>query len=194
MFYHARELKYVACDKVGPPPIETLDSGFAITYEWLGQYCGYWPQVWLSRSHSEITGFRMPGKRNRAPDTVLFGFDYIKGFGVDYDIWCSLLTPLANAKSLAEANDAVRREIEDMAADPEPADAAISKTWRQCRDIDIVLQRHLFVERDQVVVPSLNLKAAKHIICRTEKQRKARRKMGFIEDRIEIRNLNTWSW
>ena len=54
MFYHARELKYVTYDKVGPPPIETLDASFAMTYEWLGQYCGYWPQVWLSRSHSEI--------------------------------------------------------------------------------------------------------------------------------------------
>jgi hypothetical protein len=30
----------------------------------------------------------------------------------------------------------------------------------------------VFIEKDQVVVPSLNLKAAKKIICRDEKQKK----------------------
>jgi len=38
-------------------------------------------------------------------------------------------------------------------------------------------------------VPSLNLKTAKRIICRNERQKKALRKKGFIEDRIEIRNM-----
>jgi hypothetical protein len=111
---------------------------------------------------------------------------------VEYDFWCLLLTSLTNAKSLSDANAAIRQVIEWIGADPKLADDPIGKTWRECHDVDTVLRRHLFVERDQVVVPSLNLKAAKHIICRTEKQRKALRKMGFIEDRIEIKNLKTW--
>jgi len=38
-------------------------------------------------------------------------------------------------------------------------------------------------------VPSTNLKTAKRIICRNERQKKALRKKGFSEDRIEVRNM-----
>ena len=194
MFYHSRPLKHVVYGKVGPPPLEAVDSDFLRAYEWLGQYCGYWPQVWLARSHSAITGFRWAGKKNRPPERVLFGFDYIKGFSVAYDFWCLLLITLMNSANLDAANAAIRRDLEEMAADTDPefADDPVRKTWLECHDVGEVLRRHLFVEHDQVVVPSLNLKAAKHIICRTEKQKKALRKMGFIEDRIEIKNVATW--
>lgn len=194
MFYHARPLKHVLYGKVGPPPVEELDFGFDVAYEWLGQYCGYWPQVWLARSHSVITGFRSAGKKNRAFETILFGFDYIKGFPVAYDLWCWLLNSLINSDDLLAANAAVRRDFQEMSADPELADDPVSRTWLHCRDLNVVLRQHLFVEHDQVVVPSLNLKTAKHIICRTEKQKKSLRKMGFIEDRIEIKNVKTWTW
>ena len=194
MFYHHRPLEYVVYDKVGPPPVEAVDTDFALAYEWLGQYCGYWPQVWLARSHSAITGFRWAGKKHRPHDAALFAFDYIKGFPVAYDFWCLLLITLMNAADLKDANAAIHRHFEETAADTDPdlADDPIRQTWLECRDVDEVLRRHLFVEHDQVVVPALNLKAAKHIICRTEKQKKALRKMGFIEDRIEIKNVKTW--
>jgi len=39
------------------------------------------------------------------------------------------------------------------------------------------------------VVPSLNLKTARHILCRNERQKKALRQVGFIEDRIEVRKV-----
>ena len=61
--------------------------------------------------------------------------------------------------------------------------------WQGDPDIGRFLDAHLFVEKDQVVVPTLNLKAAKRVVCRNERQKKALRKMGFIEDRIQIRNL-----
>jgi hypothetical protein len=192
MFYHFRPLKYVVYGKVGPPPIEAVDPHFALAYEWLGQYCGYWPQVWLARSRSAITGFRWARKKNRPPDGVLFGFDYIKGFPVAYDFWCDLLFPLINSKGLEAANVAVPRYLEWMSSEADLADDPPFRTWMESQDLDEVLRRHLFVEHDQVVVPALNLKAAKHIICRTEKQKKALRRMGFIEDRIEIKNVTTW--
>lgn len=192
MFYHQRPLKDVVYGKVGPPPLDAVDMDFALAYEWLGQYCGYWPQVWLARSHSDITGFRYAQKKQRAPKSVLFGFDYIKGFPVDYDFWCLLLCDLMNANDLAAADRAIRQTLEEHSSDPDLADDPVYRSWRQCRDLDEVLRQHLFVERDQVVVPSLNLKAAKHIICRTEIQKKTLRKMGFIEDRIEIKNIAVW--
>jgi len=57
------------------------------------------------------------------------------------------------------------------------------------RDYENWRDNYLFVENDQVVVPRLNLKTAKEIICQNEKQKKRLRKIGFIKDRIHIRNI-----
>ena len=50
------------------------------------------------------------------------------------------------------------------------------------------MQQFLLSKEDQVVVPKLNLKSAKRIFVRSERQKKQLRKLGFIEDRIEFRN------
>ena len=39
---------------------------------------------------------------------------------------------------------------------------------------------YLFAETNQIVVPILNLKAAKKIICRNEMQKKELKKIGFL--------------
>ena len=57
-----------------------------------------------------------------------------------------------------------------------------------------VFKESLFKDIDQVVVHSLNLKSAKQIIWRNEKQKKTLRKMGFIEDRIKIKNIKRGNW
>jgi len=68
-----------------------------------------------------------------------------------------------------------------------------SKSWLDCgQDLEKFLKKSLFVEVDQVIVPSLNLKAAKKIICRNEKQKKKLLKMGFVEDRVRIKNIKDW--
>lgn len=92
MFYHARELRYVDYGKVEPPPPDALDGYWTARYQWLGRHCGFWPQVWLSRSRSRITGFRrrLPSKRWQR-DQVLFGFDPVRGFPVDYGNWEEIL-------------------------------------------------------------------------------------------------------
>lgn len=127
---------------------------FDVAYEWLGQYCGSHPQAWLSRSGSAITRFRCrgpdPGRVRWRDEPLLFGFAGTRGFPVDYDFWCQLLLPLADAPDLESANRAV-------------------------------------VEHDRVVVPGLDLKAAKTVVYRSERQKKALRRMGFLADRIEIR-------
>lgn len=182
MFYHARGLKYVEYGKVSGFVEE--DDLLNSAYKWLSSYCKFFPQVWLSRSSSSITGIRY-GK-----DKILFGFDYIKGFSIDYSEWENLLFVLLNEKCKFSDLEKLVREnfrrinIEDDKENLKGKDRIFpSDNYEYWRD------NYLFVEHDQVVVPSLNLKSAKEVICSNEKQKKKLRKMGFIEDRIKVRNV-----
>jgi hypothetical protein len=127
----------------------------------------------------------IPPDRHR--DGLLFGFVSIQGFPLAYDFWCELLITLMNSETLDGANNAVQEHLEWRASDPDLGVEPVSLTWRETRSVRDVLSKHLFVKDDQVVVPNLNLKAAKLIICRNEKQKQALRRMGFIEDRLVIR-------
>lgn len=186
MFYHSRPLKSVEYGKVGPAPIDAIDPDFANAYRWLAQYCGFFPQVWLSRSRSAITGYSQALQR----DQVLFGFETIKGFPVDYDSWCLLLNPLINAASVDQSNRVVEEAIRELVNDPQAHEHPVAIASRKLGgDTTSILQSVLFVENDQVVVPRLNLKSAKQIVCRNEFQKKTLRRMGFIEDRIIVRRI-----
>jgi hypothetical protein len=190
MYYHSRELRHVVYGKIGPAPDEAIDVDFAVAYRWLGRHCGYAPQVWLSRSRSALTGFRFEASQQTGRfESILFGFESIQGFPVDHDVWNDLLTPLCNAADEDAGERAIVESLEQSASDPDPeiCDDPAVVTWRETRDLGAVLSKHLFVENDQVVVPSLNLKAAKKVVCTNERQKKALRRMGFIEDRIVIR-------
>jgi hypothetical protein len=215
MYYHSQEVKYVTCGKIYPAPAEAIDEYMLQAYKWLGKYCGYCPQIWLGRGRSSITGYKsknkqkgsryMGSRRNFEPN-VMFGFDIVVGFPVDFDTWCSCLNPLINCKDGAkEGNDAIKRSfdgwIEDFKKDPDPIYSGdveklpkedILYKWAHSKNFDDFLNKCLFVEHDQVVVPSLNLKVAKEICCRNEKQVKALRHMGFIQDRIKILNSKQW--
>ena len=207
MYYHCRPLKHVEHGKVYPHADD--DGLFLPAYRWLGHYCGYCPQLWLSRGSMDMTGYRRMFSRGRGKsrwmrdkkDNILFGFDVVRGFPVDYEFWAGhVLNGAINmpTASPAEMNrdaaawlDKWTRELRDedaegFAAGKHPLESA----WLRHRpDFDAFLRGYVFVERDQVVVPSLNLTAAKRVVCRDERQRKALRRMGFIEDRIEIRNM-----
>jgi hypothetical protein len=78
--------------------------------------------------------------------------------------------------------------------DNEPPDGELKDWVDSGCNLDVFLKKYVFIEKDQVVVPSLNLKCAKTIICRNEKQKKALRRMGFIEDRIQIKNIKPRPW
>lgn len=179
-------------------------------YRWLGRYCGYCPQIWLTRGRMDNTGIRRPknwgGYRRREyrDQMILFGFDFIRGFPVDYGFWETHLVSLAcNTPPATPATDVeialiasldrfLRYRDETLRDDPQafsPSDWLCESAWEQHRDLARLLKEFLFVENDQVVVPSLNLKAAKIVICRNERQKKTLRRLGFIEDRITIRNL-----
>lgn len=199
MYYHCRELKYVQYGKVFPPPVSSIDDYMLTCYKWLGKYCGFCPQVWLSRSKSNITGFRsllkakkcMFSPRRHNNSSILFGFDVIKGFPVDYELWCFLMNAFFDEKMDIKRlfDEVIKSSIEDGY---DPMEEEYIRNWKNSSSEEDYVKKYLFVKHDQVVVPSLNLKAAKQIICRNEKDFKALRKMGFIKDRISIRNDRFW--
>ena len=188
MYYHARELKYVKYDKVFPPPIGSTDDFFLDAYTWLGSYCGYFPQIWLSRSRSELTGYKRRNtysKKHDKKSKIMFGFDIIKGFPVKFDPWELILGPLMSKeplnKFMKELYDDIYKEKEEFDKYTLPVKDYVEKGE------EYFLKTHLFVEHDQIVVPSLNLKSAKVIFCKNEKDYKKLAQMGFIKDRIQIR-------
>jgi len=209
VYYHNLPLKYVVYGTVRPH--DDPSNQFRSAYEWLGHHCGYCPQIWLSRGDISMTGYRyrvnpigISGSVQRAErDSVLFGFDLAHGFPIDYEFWWSyVLNTALNTPPDKDEIDRwlvakLDRWLADSAAEHGPAlDPVVHRweiAWRQARpNLAEFLRRHVFVERDQVVVPSLNLKTAKRILCRNERQKKLLRRMGFIEDRIEIRAMPRW--
>ena len=213
MYYHCRQMKYVEYDKVYPAPIETFDDDWFLNiYKWLGHYCGFCPQIWLSRSRSSITGHRnsntlkkrknVIAKRQESKtnnDSVLFGFDIIRGFPVSYNYWEMIMGSVADGENFEKQNQKIEEYLNIILGyykeDNEEPDFKELRDWvaSGC-DLDVYLRDYVFKELDQVVVPSLNLKSAKKIICQNEKQKKTLRKMGFIDDRIQIKNLKKYTF
>lgn len=193
MFYHTRPLKYVTYGKVYPPPRsyyatdDKHDIHFLRMYDWLGKYCKFSPQIWLSRSRQRLTGYYR--KSDSQDDWILFGFEHVVGFPVDYEMWEFLMHEIMNP------NPNIAKLINDIKIDVIREDDNKDHHYDYLFDYnplteDAWLKKHLFVEHDQVVVPSLNLKSAKKVVCRNERQRKQLQHMGFINDRIEIRNTH----
>jgi hypothetical protein len=129
----------------------------------------------------------------------MFGFDVIKGFPVSYSHWELLLMILIdNPQSFQEINRRLVRELNEIARDCQEANGSMDKEiadWIVCNgNLDAYLNNRVFQEVDQVVVPSLNLKVAKQVVCNDERQKRTLRKMGFIEDRIHIKNFKRMRW
>ena len=118
MYYPSRKLRHVVYGRIGPAPDEAIEVDFAVAYRWLGRHCGYAPQVWLSRSSSALTGFRFEASQQSGRfESILFGFESIKGFPVDHDFWNDLLTPLCNA---ADEDAGERGEARAVCFRPRP--------------------------------------------------------------------------
>ena len=122
----------------------------------------------------------------------MFGFDIIKGFPVDYGLWCHFLNPLMGCKDGIKEGDKVLVEtikqwVKDAKEENLPDDK-ITTLWKRYGCLKAILDLGLFVENDQVVVPALNLKSAKMVYCRNETQVKDLLRMGYIRDRVKIMN------
>jgi hypothetical protein len=190
MYYHCLSLRYVEYGTILPHDDETGWNRPA--YRWLGTYCGYFPQIWLSRADIGMTGYRSAlrprsnrGRQRRVlKDQVLFGFDQVHGFPVESEFWGSFALNAGLNHQVGNPADVEESLVLRLNWAVEFAD--------EDEETASFLRKYAFVERNQFVVPSLNLKTAKRILCRNEKQKKALRQLGFIEDRIEIRNMLRW--
>lgn len=193
MYYHCRELKYVEYGKVFPPPDEACDEVIFPAYEWLGHYCGYCPQVWLSRCNIGMTGFRNQWARKN--DGILFGFDVVKGFELNYELWHFVMGtawafPDATPEEVSQMVFAAVRDV-DRSGRRDPDHVPLTGG---ADTVEAFLEKAVFRSRDHLVVPNLNLKSAKKIICRNERQKKKLRRKGFIEDRIMVKNVSYYDW
>lgn len=195
MYYHCTELKYVQYGKIHPAPEDACDDHFIHAYRWLGHYCGYCPQIWLARCNMGMTGFR--SRRAPKDDCVLFGFDTVVGaFPVDYDLWHFFLSfagmyPEDKPDDLAARvfSHVLTLDMECLRGDPQH-----DLLSRGAETVEEWLKSGVFQSEDHFVLPNINLKSAKQIICRNERQKKKLRRKGFIEDRIKIKNVSTYDW
>ena len=165
MFYHSRELKHVEYGKVEGYVEE--DDWLIPAYNWLGSYCGFYPQIWLSRSNSVITGKR--SSRNR----ILFGFGHIKGFSVDYNRWeIALQSLIDNPNREKDLEERIKKYFKHMNDDDDKEGLKLDDRIFPTSCYEDWRDNYLFVENDQVVLPKLNLKVAKEICVFNEQQRK----------------------
>jgi len=191
LYYHHRELKYVEYDKIFPPPEKVCDKDFIHAYRWLGHYCGYCPQVWLSQCDICMTGFG--GEYVLRNDSVLFGFDWIKGFPIDYDLWHFVLSlaPMRPDLPAPELSKLIFKNVVSIDKEYEQEGWGDHEPYAgRTTTVEEFLEKRMFVSDDHFVLPNLNLKSAKKIVCRNEKQKKKLRRKGFIEDRIKIMNVS----
>jgi hypothetical protein len=124
MYYHCRELKYVSYGKLRS--VVPVEEEFARAYRWLGHYCGFFPQLWLSRSNSSITGFRSVFQLNNGK--ILFGFDVIRGFSISLEPWelllnalfqlpSNLLQRMPNTKEIGVVNQILWEDVQQIVKD-----------------------------------------------------------------------------
>lgn len=103
MLYHYINIKYVQYGTIEPHFDE--DNFLNVSYKWLSFYCGYFPQIWLSRSDINMTGWRLYYFRvknkwiQENKNNVLFGFDEHKingKFYVDMNQWGMIINSIDN--------------------------------------------------------------------------------------------------
>jgi len=213
MYFYKRSIKYVVYDEVYP--LEG-DKILFPAYKWLGNYCGYCPQIWLMKgdiiSKSNIV-FNIKDskilnkyknlmqKRSEIKednDNIVFEFNSIKGFCVSFQYWEFLLMFLLDNQcpineSLIDINKFIKKQINEIIRNCFMNNIAIQRfcsglqAWHSCLGkIDLFLERYLFAEADQIVVPSLDLRIANRIICKDKEQKEKLCQMGFLENRITI--------
>jgi len=134
-------------------------------------------------------------------DSALFGFDILPGaLGLAYDPWCEVISALSGGSwevSLAELDQEIVRSLDGVLRFIREEGFEMNaeyREWEKHRDLTRWLDRFLFVGDDQYVLPQVNLKSAKEIWVRNERQKKRLRRLGFIEDRIKIRRVPKSRW
>lgn len=148
---------------------------YETAYKWLSQYSKFFPPIFLSSDQNKLSGY--DNKSNK----VLFGFRNLNGFPVKYDEWLRIVGILINL----DTNNF--RYIDEKLME---GLMELSKTGEikiePHVNLDSYLKSKVFVEFDQFVVGSLDLRKSSVIVCYNEIQKTALARKGFPVSQIKV--------
>lgn len=149
-------------------------SYYETAYKWLAQYSKFFPPIFLSSDQNKLSGY------TQTCDKILFGFKNLNGFHVKYDEWVRVVGILINL----DTNNF--RLIDERLME---GLMELSKTGEITLDahatLDSYLKSKVFVEHDQFVVGSLDLRKSSVIVCFNEIQKSALVRKGFPASQIK---------
>ena len=151
---------------------------YETAYKWLAQYCEFFPPLWVSLDEEKLTGYSAKSSK------VLFGFKFVNGFPVKYDAWMIFLGILINldTNNFRYIDERLVEELDIMERDGETR-------WSHCHNLDNYLKSYVFVNDDQFVVPSLDLRQSQTIVCSDEAQRGNLIRKGFQGSKIKVASV-----
>jgi len=150
-------------------------SYYETAYKWLAQYCKFFPPIFLSSDQNKLSGY------TQTCDKILFGFKNLNGFPVKYDEWVRIVGILINL----DTNNF--RFIDERLVEGLKELAKIGEICLEPHtNLDSYLKGKVFVEYDQFVVESLDLRRSCVIVCFNEIQKSALVRKGFQSSQIKI--------
>lgn len=150
-------------------------SYYETAYKWLAQYCNFFPPVFLSSDQSKLSGY------NNENEKILFGFKSFNGFPIKYDEWIRISGILINldTNNYRFIDEKLSEGLLELAATGEIE-------FGPHTNLDQYLRSKVFVNYDQIVVESLDLRRSSVIVCFNEIQKTVLTRKGFSANQIKI--------
>jgi hypothetical protein len=151
---------------------------YETAYKWLSQYCDFFPPLFISTDQSRLSGY------NQSTGKVLFGFSNVRGYPVKYDEWMRIVEVLINIDTTDFS--IMDRAIIDGLKDMEKVGDIDLSTYPS---FEAYLKKAVFVESEQYVVNSLDLRKASVIVCQSEIHKSSLIRKGFPASLIRIASM-----
>ncbi len=148
---------------------------YETAFKWLSQYCNFFPPLFVSREQDKLTCYSIKS------DKLLFGFKSINGFPIKYDEWMRLVGVLVNL----DTNN-FRLIDEKLVEGLKEFQSLGEISLSGYANLDDFLRRRVFVESEQFVVASLDLRKSSIIISHNEIQKNSLVKKGFSPSLIKV--------
>jgi hypothetical protein len=135
---------------------------YETAYKWLAQYSNFFPPIFLSSDQSKLSGYSL------SCDKILFGFKNITGFPVKYDEWIKIVGILINldTNNFRLIDERLLEGLSELSKLGEIQ-------FNHSANLDSYLNSKVFVNYDQIVVSSLDLRKSCVIVCFNEIQKSA---------------------
>jgi len=173
MYFYACDLENSPCGWIRG--ICKKGNYYETAFKWLSQYCNFFPPLFVSTEQDKLTGYSIKS------DKLLFGFKGINGFPIKYDEWMRLTGILVNL----DTNN-FRFIDEKLVEGLKELQAAGEIDLSPYANLDDFLKKRVFVESEQFVVSSLDLRKSSIIICHSEIQKSSLIKKGFTPNLIKV--------